>query len=96
MCAQTCEVIYVGISLSGRAYGRGVFLQLLISLNNAAQLYGQKRKAVRRLVYLWFEAGGFAAVKILALFNFGVVLQYSDGSTVGRIMKNYRIPYATI
>ena len=36
MCAQTCGVIYVDISLCGRVYGRGVFLQLLISLNNAA------------------------------------------------------------
>lgn len=36
------------------------------------------------------------AVKILVLFNFGVVLQYSDGPSVGRMMKNYRISYATI
>ena len=57
---------------------------------------GKKRKAVLRLAYLWFEADGFAAVKILALFNFGVVLQYPDGPSVGRIMKNYRISYATI
>lgn len=57
---------------------------------------GKKRKAVRRLAYLWFEAGGFAAVKILALFNFGVVLQYPDGPSVGRKMKKYRISYATI
>ena len=48
------------------------------------------------MAYLLFEAGGFAAVKILVLFNFGVVLQYSDGPSVGRIMKNYRISYATI
>ena len=49
------------------------------------------------MAYLWFEeAGGFAAVKILALFNFGVVLQYSDAPSVGRIMKNYRISYPTI
>lgn len=65
MCAQTCEVIYVDISLSGRAYGKGVFLQLHIFLNNAAQLYGQKRKAVRRLAYLWFEAGGLRRSKYL-------------------------------
>lgn len=58
---------------------------------------GKKGKEIRRLAYLWFEeAGGFAAVKILVLFNFGVVLQYSDGPSVGRIMKNYRISYATI
>ena len=57
---------------------------------------GKKRKAVRRLAYLWFEAGGFAAVKILVLFKFGVVLQYSVGPSVGRMMKNYRISYATI
>ena len=57
---------------------------------------GKKRKAARLLAYLWFEAGGFAAVKILALFNFGVVLQYSDGPSAGRVMKNYRISYATI
>lgn len=48
------------------------------------------------LAYLWLEAGGFAAVKILVLFNVGVVLQYSDGSSAGRVMKNYRISYATI
>ena len=36
MRAQTCGVIYVDISLRGRAYGKGVFLQLLISLNDAA------------------------------------------------------------
>ena len=57
---------------------------------------GKKRKEVRLLAYLWLEAGGFVAVKILVLFNFGVVLQYSDGPSVGRIMKNYRISYATI
>lgn len=45
MCAQTCGVIYVGISLSGWVYGRGVFLQLLIFLNNAAQLYGEKKES---------------------------------------------------